>query len=120
MPQSRRQLLKAGIARCRCRRQRGHRCPSRADGRRRGAALAAALKGPLFFDVETTSGVVRGIANTGIKAFRGIPYGADTGGKNRFMPPRKPAPWTGVRDCDRPTARSRRRRRRAIAPTTRR
>src|SRR6185503_3291389 len=49
------------------------------------------MSGPLFFDVETTSGVVRGMANTGIKIFRGIPYGADTGGKNRFMPPRKPA-----------------------------
>ena len=58
---------------------------------------AARLTGPLFFDVETTNGVVRGMANTGIKTFRGIPYGADTGGKNRFMPPRKPVAWTGVR-----------------------
>jgi para-nitrobenzyl esterase len=37
------------------------------------------------------------MANTGIKVFRGIPYGADTSGANRFMPPRKPAPWTGAR-----------------------
>jgi para-nitrobenzyl esterase len=67
----------------------------------RGAAGAAVarLNGPLFFDVETTNGAVRGMANTGIKAFRGIPYGADTGGKNRFMPPRKPAAWTGVRSA---------------------
>src|SRR5262245_25555205 len=62
------------------------------------AALSARLNGPLFFDVETTSGVVRGIASTGIKMFRGVPYGADTGGKNRFMPPRKPAPWSGARN----------------------
>jgi para-nitrobenzyl esterase len=60
-------------------------------------ASSARLSGPLFFDVETTHGVVRGMANTGIKAFRGIPYGADTSGKNRFMPPRKPAAWAGVR-----------------------
>jgi para-nitrobenzyl esterase len=60
-------------------------------------ASSPRLSGPLFFDVETTHGVVRGIANTGIKAFRGIPYGADTSGKNRFMPPRKPAAWAGVR-----------------------
>ena len=59
-------------------------------------ASSPRLSGPLFFDVETTHGVVRGIANTGIKAFRGIPYGADTSGKNRFMPPRKPAAWAGV------------------------
>jgi para-nitrobenzyl esterase len=67
-----------------------------------GAAAAgssARASGPLFFDVETASGVVRGIATTGIKAFRGIPYGADTSGKNRFMPPRKPTAWAGARTC---------------------
>ncbi|HTB10333.1 MAG TPA: carboxylesterase/lipase family protein [Bryobacteraceae bacterium] len=53
----------------------------------------------LFWTVETTSGKVQGIANTGIKEFKGIPYGAPTGGKNRYMPPRKPAAWTGVREC---------------------
>ena len=70
-----------------------------AQSPRTAAAVAASahLNGPLFFDVETANGIVRGMANTGIKAFRGIPYGADTGGKNRFMPPRKPAAWTGVR-----------------------
>jgi para-nitrobenzyl esterase len=61
------------------------------------SSSTARLNGPLFFDVETANGVVRGIANTGIKAFRGIPYGADTSGKHRFMPPRRPAPWAGVR-----------------------
>src|SRR5262249_40017475 len=50
-------------------------------------------------DVETVSGVVRGMANTGVKIFRGIPYGADTGGTSRFMPPRKPAAWAGARRC---------------------
>jgi len=58
----------------------------------------ARFNGPLFYDVDTTTGVVRGMANTGIRIFRGIPYGADTGGRNRFMPPRKPAAWTGVRN----------------------
>ena len=48
----------------------------------------------LFWTVETTSGKVQGIANTGIKEFKGIPYGAPTGGKNRYMPPKKPAAWT--------------------------
>jgi len=37
------------------------------------------------------------MANTGIKIFRGIPYGADTSSKNRFMPPRKPTAWSGTR-----------------------
>lgn len=65
-------------------------------GQRPAAAPGA---GQLFWTVETTSGKVQGIANTGIKEFKGIPYGAPTGGKNRYMPPQKPAAWIGVREC---------------------
>src|SRR5262245_43816159 len=46
---------------------------------------------------ETTSGKVRGYGLRGINYFLGIPYGADTSGANRFMPPQKPKPWTEVR-----------------------
>jgi para-nitrobenzyl esterase len=48
--------------------------------------------------VDTAGGRMRGVVDEGVQIFRGVPYGAATSGANRFMPPVKPAPWTGVRD----------------------
>ena len=47
----------------------------------------------IFQTTEIASGRIMGIANGPIWEFRGIPYGAPTGGRNRYMPPRPPAPW---------------------------
>ena len=57
----------------------------------RGLAMSA--------PVATAHGRVRGLVRYGVNQFYGVPYGASTAGANRFMPPVKPAAWTGVRDC---------------------
>jgi len=63
------------------------------------APPAANGESKLFVTVDTSSGKVQGMITAGIKEFKGIPYGASTSGKNRYMPPKKPIPWTGVREC---------------------
>ena len=80
---------------------------SRREFLKQGSLLVALSGGVLrtswaqtgFVEADTAFGRVRGADYEGIKTFKGIPYGATTAGRNRFMPPLDPVKWTGVRDA---------------------
>jgi len=74
--------------------------PYEADAaQRRPASGAAATSGtcttPRTAVAKTQYGKVRGYVEDGVLNFKGIPYGATTGGENRWLPAKPPAPWDG-------------------------
>lgn len=51
-------------------------------------------------DVEIKSGKIRGSVVNGIHQFKGIPYGDNTAGKNRFLPAQPVRAWAGVKEMN--------------------
>ena len=66
--------------------------PSKSDGQ-------VLFVGDSIAVAPTEYGKIRGFILRDIFQFLGVPYGADTSGKNRFMPPQKPAPWSDIKPC---------------------
>ncbi|MEU9974242.1 carboxylesterase family protein [Streptomyces sp. NPDC051014] len=52
--------------------------------------------------VRIHDGALRGGAEDGYRTFEGVPYATAPVGRLRWAPPRRPAPWPGVRDATRP------------------
>src|SRR4026208_1631886 len=64
------------------------------------AAPALAITEPELFPVATTRyGKIKGITWSGVQAFKGVPDGASTAGRNRGRAPQPPASWRGEREC---------------------
>ena len=59
------------------------------------AAASATCSTPRTAVAKTLYGKVRGYVEDGVLAFKGVPYGATTGGENRWLPARPPGPWDG-------------------------
>ena len=66
---------------------------------RRSAAGSTATSGacstPRTAVAKTQYGSVRGYVEDGVFTFKGVPYGATTGGENRWLPAKPPASWDG-------------------------
>ncbi len=50
-------------------------------------------------EVNTSFGRIRGLKSDGLTTFKGIPYGGDVSGTNRFKAAPSLKPWTGVREA---------------------
>lgn len=67
---------------------------SRSDAKTAPSA-GASCSTPRTAVAKTQYGRVRGYIDNGVFTFKGVPYGANTGGENRWLPAKPPATWDG-------------------------
>ena len=58
-------------------------------------AAGASCSTPRSAVANTQYGKVRGYVEDGVLTFKGVPYGANTGGENRWLPAKPPRRWDG-------------------------
>src|SRR5512142_2785227 len=58
-------------------------------------AVRASCSTPRSAVAKTQYGKVRGYVEDGVLTFKGVPYGANTGGENRWLPAQPVKPWDG-------------------------
>jgi para-nitrobenzyl esterase len=63
------------------------------DGSATGAVDSCST--PRSAVAKTQYGKVRGYVEDGVLTFKGVPYGAPTGGEHRWLPAKAPSPWSG-------------------------
>src|SRR5215472_1826730 len=66
-----------------------------ADNKNTPAQSSGSCSTPRTAVAKTQYGKVRGYVDDGVLTFKGIPYGQDTGGENRWLPAKAPKPWSG-------------------------
>jgi para-nitrobenzyl esterase len=74
----------------------GNACGSRSDSNTAmPKSVTASCSTPRTAVATTRYGKVRGYVEDGVFTFKGVPYGADTGGENRWLAAKPPTPWDG-------------------------
>lgn len=68
--------------------------PAQAATVKSTADAAGGCSTPRSAIAKTQYGPVRGYVDHDVLTFKGIPYGDDTGGENRWLPAKPPKPWT--------------------------
>ena len=66
-----------------------------ADAPAAGGMTAGDCSTPRSAVAKTQYGKVRGYVESGVVTFKGIPYGQNTGGENRWLPAKPPKAWDG-------------------------